>query len=61
MKRRNIVPGVFSLNYLLSFHNNLHTSRAGAAQLILLGESSQGDAAEQYLAPGSAGSLGAGG
>lgn len=38
MKRRNSVPGVFALNYLLSFNNKLHTSKAEAALADLLEE-----------------------
>lgn len=38
MKRQNLLPGAFALNYLLSFNNKLHTSKTEAAQMSFLGE-----------------------
>lgn len=38
MKRRNIVPGAFALNYLLSFNNKFHTSETEVTQMIVWGK-----------------------
>lgn len=58
MKRQNVVPGAFALNYLLGFNNKLHASRTEVAFFFFfLGKTSPVDAAEQRLVPSSSSSL----